>query len=156
MTTHEGDNLPEKQPAAGELEAADPIADPGLPAHTWRPTDVDPKAEKRAERQVATLFGLSAVCTVLFVVSYFTLEIGEVTTTIWANFQGADPNTPASDDRPTKRHGFDAWLEYAGTQGIDVPDDVIDAKDRDAVIALVEAAAEAAKGDPGAGDGPDA
>ncbi|GAA1475949.1 Rieske 2Fe-2S domain-containing protein [Nocardioides aestuarii] len=82
MTTHEGDNLPEKQPTSGELEAADPIADPGLPAHTWRPTDVDPKAEKRAERQIATLFGLSAVCTVLFVVSYFTLEIGEVTTTI--------------------------------------------------------------------------
>lgn len=81
MTTHEGDNLPEKQPASGELEAADPIADPGLPAHTWRPTDVDPKAEKRAERQVATLFGLSAVCAVLFVVSYFALKVGEVTTT---------------------------------------------------------------------------
>ena len=39
----------------------EPIANPGLPAHTWRPTDVDPKAEKRAERQVATLFGLSMV-----------------------------------------------------------------------------------------------
>jgi ubiquinol-cytochrome c reductase iron-sulfur subunit len=81
MTTHEGDNLPEKQPAAGPLEAADPIADPGLPAHTWRPTDVDPKAERRAERQIAALFGLSAVCAVLFVVSYFAFEIGEVTTT---------------------------------------------------------------------------
>ena len=31
---------------------AEPISDPGLPAHTWRPTDVDPKAEKRAERQI--------------------------------------------------------------------------------------------------------
>lgn len=82
MTSPRGDNLPERQPAAGELEPAEPVADPGLPAHTWRPTDVDPKAERRAERQVATLFGLSAVCTVLFVVSYFTLEIGEVTTTI--------------------------------------------------------------------------
>ena len=59
----------------------DPIADPGLPEHHWRPTDVDEKAEKRAERQVATLFGLSALCTILFFVAYFTLDIGEVTDT---------------------------------------------------------------------------
>jgi ubiquinol-cytochrome c reductase iron-sulfur subunit len=52
------------------------LPDPGLPEHTWRPTDVDPKAEKRAERQVATLFGLSAICTVLFVVFYITVKAG--------------------------------------------------------------------------------
>lgn len=52
-------------------------ANPGLPEHRWRPTDVDPKAEKRAERQVATLFLISMVCTVLFGVAYFTLDIGE-------------------------------------------------------------------------------
>jgi len=52
------------------------LPDPGLPGHTWRPTDVDPKAEKRAERQVSGLFGLSAICTVLFVVFYITLETG--------------------------------------------------------------------------------
>jgi ubiquinol-cytochrome c reductase iron-sulfur subunit len=56
---------------------ADPIADPGLPAHHWRPTDVDPKAEKRAERQVAGFFVLAMLCAVLFVVAYVTLEIGE-------------------------------------------------------------------------------
>ncbi|WP_122817151.1 ubiquinol-cytochrome c reductase iron-sulfur subunit [Nocardioides pantholopis] len=56
--------------------AQEPIADPGLPEHTWRPTDVDPKAERRAERQVATFFGLSAVCAVLFVVAYFVLDVG--------------------------------------------------------------------------------
>ena len=56
--------------------ADEPIANPGLPAHTWRPTDVDPKAEKRAERQVATLFGLSMVCAVLFLVSYFVFNVG--------------------------------------------------------------------------------
>ncbi len=55
----------------------EPIANPGLPAHQWRPTDVDPRAEKRAERQVAALFGLSMLCAVLFVVAYFTLEIGD-------------------------------------------------------------------------------
>ncbi|WP_459982757.1 cytochrome bc1 complex Rieske iron-sulfur subunit [Nocardioides sp. AN3] len=52
------------------------LPDPGLPGHHWRPTDVDTKAEKRAERQVATLFGLSAIATVLFVVFYITLETG--------------------------------------------------------------------------------
>jgi ubiquinol-cytochrome c reductase iron-sulfur subunit len=52
------------------------LPDPGLPEHQWRPTDVDAKAEKRAERQVATLFGLSAVATVLFVVFYITLKTG--------------------------------------------------------------------------------
>jgi len=55
----------------------DPIADPGLPAHTWRPTDVDERAEKRAERQVATFFGLSTLFAVLFVVAYFTFQVGE-------------------------------------------------------------------------------
>ena len=75
-----GKHLPER--AAETTPVADPIADPGLPAHQPRPTDVDEHAEKRAERQIATLFGLSAVCAVLFVVSYFVFEIGEVTTTI--------------------------------------------------------------------------
>lgn len=59
-----------------QLPDTEPIKDPGLPEHAWRPTDVDPQAEKRAERQVAMLFGLSAVCTFLFLVSYFTFKIG--------------------------------------------------------------------------------
>jgi len=57
----------------------DPIANPGLPEHTWRPTDVDAKAEKRAERQVAALFVLAMLCTVLFLISYFVFQIGEST-----------------------------------------------------------------------------
>ncbi|UDY22545.1 ubiquinol-cytochrome c reductase iron-sulfur subunit [Nocardioides sp. Kera G14] len=52
------------------------LADPGLHEHVWRPTDVDPAAERRAERQVAVLFGLSAVSTILFVVSYFAIKSG--------------------------------------------------------------------------------
>ncbi|EON23220.1 MULTISPECIES: cytochrome bc1 complex Rieske iron-sulfur subunit [Nocardioides] len=55
----------------------EPIANPGLPAHQWRPTDLDERAAKRAERQVAGFFGLSMVCAILFVVAYFTLEIGD-------------------------------------------------------------------------------
>jgi ubiquinol-cytochrome c reductase iron-sulfur subunit len=66
------------QHTPGELaKVADPIADPGLPAHTWRPTDVDEGLAKRAERQVAGLFLLSAVFTVLFIVSYFVFSVGD-------------------------------------------------------------------------------
>jgi quinol---cytochrome c reductase iron-sulfur subunit len=57
------------------LVPEEPIDNPGLPEHVWRPTDVDPKAERRAERQVAALFGLSAVCAVLFVVSYVVFDV---------------------------------------------------------------------------------
>lgn len=56
-----------------ELALEEPIANPGLPEHLPRPTDVDPAAEKRAERQVATLFGLSSLMAVLFCVSYFAI-----------------------------------------------------------------------------------
>ena len=74
-------NLPAERSTAG-TEVEEPIANPGLPPHVWRPTDVDPRAEKRAERQVAALFGLSALCTVLFVVSYFAFDIGDEWDTI--------------------------------------------------------------------------
>lgn len=53
-----------------ELEVpADPNASP-LPVHRPRRADVDPRAAKRAERQVATLFMLSAVATVVFCIAY--------------------------------------------------------------------------------------
>ena len=71
QNSHDHDDL---VPSTFEDE---PIANPGLPAHTWRPTDVDPKAEKRAERQVAAMFGLSMVCAVLFLVSYFVFSVGD-------------------------------------------------------------------------------
>ena len=47
-----------------------PIENPGLPEHVHRKTDVDPVAAKRAERQVASLFALSAISTVGFIYSY--------------------------------------------------------------------------------------
>jgi ubiquinol-cytochrome c reductase iron-sulfur subunit len=55
----------------------EPISDPGLPEHEPRPTDVDTHAERRAERQVATLFGLSVVFVLLFCVSYFVFKVGD-------------------------------------------------------------------------------
>lgn len=48
----------------------EPIKDPGLPEHVYRKTDTDPKAADRAERQVAAMFGISALGTFLLVVSY--------------------------------------------------------------------------------------
>jgi len=48
-----------------------PVEDPGLPVHEHRRADVDPVAERRAERQVAAMFGLSALATLAFVVAFF-------------------------------------------------------------------------------------
>ncbi|MEZ0581052.1 Rieske 2Fe-2S domain-containing protein [Nocardioides sp. MH1] len=69
----------------------EPIANPGLPPHEPRPTDVDPEKEKRAERQVAALFGLSAISTVLFAVAYFTLDVGDN----WSTFGSLGASTVA-------------------------------------------------------------
>ena len=72
------DNLPET--TGGDrtpVHVEEPIPNPGLEPHQWRPTDVDPKAEKRAERQVAGLFMLAIVGAILFLVSYFVFQIGE-------------------------------------------------------------------------------
>jgi ubiquinol-cytochrome c reductase iron-sulfur subunit len=71
-------------PAAGgdPDEVEPPVPDPGLGEHQPRPTDVDPAAEKRAERQIATFFGVAALMAVLFCVAYFTFEIGAVPDTI--------------------------------------------------------------------------
>jgi len=56
------------------LPTDDPFADPGLPHHVPRRTDVDERAAKRAERQVAALFGLSTLCTVGFVAAYVGID----------------------------------------------------------------------------------
>jgi ubiquinol-cytochrome c reductase iron-sulfur subunit len=47
-----------------------PIQDPGLPTHVHRKADTDPIAAKRAERQVAALFLISALGTILFIFAY--------------------------------------------------------------------------------------
>jgi ubiquinol-cytochrome c reductase iron-sulfur subunit len=58
-------------------EGDEPVPNPGLPPHHWRPTDVDPKAEKRAERQVAAFFGVATVALLGFFVSYFAFQVGD-------------------------------------------------------------------------------
>ncbi|MFC7402302.1 Rieske 2Fe-2S domain-containing protein [Citricoccus sp. GCM10030269] len=63
---------------AGEQESGGfAIDNPGLPPHRPRLADEDPRAARRAERQVAFLFGLSIVGTLLFFVGYFVVgQIG--------------------------------------------------------------------------------
>jgi ubiquinol-cytochrome c reductase iron-sulfur subunit len=48
---------------------------PGLPDHRHRMADIDPAAANRAERQVAVLFGLSAIGTLLVIVAYYAVQL---------------------------------------------------------------------------------
>ncbi|ACU70600.1 Rieske (2Fe-2S) domain protein [Catenulispora acidiphila DSM 44928] len=63
----ETDHLPENTGGAGhgtltkEAVAENPFQDPGLPAYRPRVTDIDARAAKRAERQVALLFLIAIV-----------------------------------------------------------------------------------------------
>jgi ubiquinol-cytochrome c reductase iron-sulfur subunit len=50
------------------------FVDPGLPPHVHRLADLDERATRRAERQVATLFAVSMVATVIFLVAYFAID----------------------------------------------------------------------------------
>src|SRR5699024_4664482 len=56
---------------AGDDSGNIAIEDPGLPPHRPRITDEDPRAAKRAERQVSFLFLLSIIGTIIFIVWCF-------------------------------------------------------------------------------------
>jgi hypothetical protein len=43
-----------------------PLSDPGLPEHVHRKADIDPRAAKKAERQVGILFLFSVLGTLLY------------------------------------------------------------------------------------------
>jgi ubiquinol-cytochrome c reductase iron-sulfur subunit len=55
----------------------DRFEDPGHPEHHDRLGDNDPKANKRAERQVVVLFAVSVLATIGFLVAYFALPPGK-------------------------------------------------------------------------------
>lgn len=72
-------------PAGHHLEASPDrlpahFPNPGLPPHQHRHGDDDPAAAKRYERQVASLFLMSMVATVLFAVAYFAIDDQSVIT----------------------------------------------------------------------------
>ena len=52
---------------SNEIES---IEDPGTPAHVARAADLNPRSEKRAEQQVAILFALSGLGSLLLIYSY--------------------------------------------------------------------------------------
>ncbi|MFC8304534.1 Rieske 2Fe-2S domain-containing protein [Specibacter sp. NPDC057265] len=68
--------------AKAGLNEVDKFQDPGLPPHRLRLADTDPKAAKRAERQVAWLFIISIVGTVLFFVGYFGVRLDDTIATL--------------------------------------------------------------------------
>ncbi len=51
---------------------------PGLPPHVARLADVSEAGAKRAEKQVAALFGLSILGTLVFLVGYFAVSLDDV------------------------------------------------------------------------------
>jgi ubiquinol-cytochrome c reductase iron-sulfur subunit len=61
--------------AGSAVVLQDAVPNPGLPPHRLRVTDVDPKADRRAERSVYTLFYLSIVGSVFAIVAYFAFPI---------------------------------------------------------------------------------
>jgi ubiquinol-cytochrome c reductase iron-sulfur subunit len=64
----------------GTTVVLSPFENPGLPPHVHRLADTDPRAAKRAERQVAAMFTLSIIGTIVFCVSYFAVD---QTDTVW-------------------------------------------------------------------------
>lgn len=67
------------RPGQGDVQK---FQNPGLPPHRPRLADRDPRAEKRAERQVAILFLVSIIGTVLFFVGYFLIPLDETIETL--------------------------------------------------------------------------
>ena len=55
-------------------ETGDRFTNPGLPPHRPRRADVDPKAARRASVQVVSLFTISALASLAFLVIYFAMD----------------------------------------------------------------------------------
>ncbi|WP_106437640.1 MULTISPECIES: Rieske 2Fe-2S domain-containing protein [Kitasatospora] len=75
------ENLPEAHDASHGTDVAthgDPFADPGLPAHEPRRTDIDERAAQRAERQVSLMFVVSMLATVGFIASYASIDADKI------------------------------------------------------------------------------
>ncbi|MCP3424602.1 Rieske (2Fe-2S) protein [Rothia sp. AR01] len=76
MASHrDGAPEPSDAVATSQQEHQERFPDPGLPHHPPRLTDVDPHRAKKAERQVAWLFGLSILGSLLFFVGFFAVRV---------------------------------------------------------------------------------
>jgi ubiquinol-cytochrome c reductase iron-sulfur subunit len=56
----------------------DPFPNPGPPHHEPRRTDVDPRAARRADRQVAGMFGLATLLLIGFIVSFVAVDMDQM------------------------------------------------------------------------------
>ncbi len=56
------------------LPDTEPVKDPGLAAHQYRPTDVDPAQDKRAERQISGMFTVATLLLIGFCVAYIMID----------------------------------------------------------------------------------
>ncbi len=83
VTPGAGGNLPvrlDEGHIVGDGGLPEKFTNPGLPAHTPRMADLGEDAANRAEKQVATLFGVSILGTLLFIVLYFAIDVDQ---TVW-------------------------------------------------------------------------
>jgi hypothetical protein len=93
VTVHEREGVPATPTASTptstephrRAEFGDPIADPGLPEHQPRPTDVDERAERGPSARSRPCSACPALCTLLFCVSYFVFKVGDNPTSSWAS-----------------------------------------------------------------------
>jgi ubiquinol-cytochrome c reductase iron-sulfur subunit len=83
-STHPGSEVATAHGTAVRLDEGHVVGDggiperftnPGLPEHLPRMADLDEAAARRAEKQVATLFGISILGTLLFIVFYFAISL---------------------------------------------------------------------------------
>ena len=76
LTAADSSSVEHVTAAAGTaVVARDAVANPGFPPHRPRITDLDPRAEKRAERTVYTLFYLSIVGSIFAIAAYMIFPI---------------------------------------------------------------------------------
>ena len=61
--------------ATAGQDGEEKFRNPGLPPHRPRLADTNPQAEKRAEKQVAALFVISIIGTLVFFIGYFGIKL---------------------------------------------------------------------------------
>jgi hypothetical protein len=79
----------------------DPFPNPGPPHHEPRRTDVDPRAARRADRQVAGMFGLATLLLIGFIVSFVAVDKDQMISLPLVGKIGAQ--TPSSASRSAGR-----------------------------------------------------
>ena len=82
MSNHDNGHEASTHVALRDTTGPDRFENPGHPEHHARLGDLDPKANKKAERQVVFLFTISILGTLAFIVAYFAFPPGETPETM--------------------------------------------------------------------------